>query len=207
MRLCTIRHGESFVNLPDWDGTNFDQGLTGLGKAQAEKVAMWLPALFPEVKAIYGSSMIRVRETVAPLATVYGISPTFEDALREIGTNRWNHVAFSNDEMPTWPGGFWASEQPFVAIGEEGESLMHFRIRVGRFIEALRARHQGETVLVVSHGGVVESIFDHVFNIGPWRRCEIKTQNTAVTLFEYVELPGRGTWRLHFHNRVDHLQS
>lgn len=205
MRLCTIRHGESFVNLPDWDGTNFDQGLTELGKAQAEKVAIWLPMLFPEVKAIYGSSMIRVRETVAPLATTYNLTAVFEDSLREIGTNRWNHLAFGNDEMPLWPKGFWASEQPFVSIGEEGESQMHFRTRVGRFVETLRTQHQGETIIVVSHGGVVESIFDHIFNIGPWRNCEIKTQNTAVSLFEYAKLPHRETWRLHFHNRVEHL--
>lgn len=206
MRLYTVRHGQSFVNLSDWDGTNFDQGLTDLGKEQAANLAGWLPNFLPEVHAIYCSSMIRARETVAPLAAAYDIAPTFDDHIREIGSNRWNHLAFGPDEMPTFPNEFWASERPYAAIGtDEGESMMHFRTRVGRFVEELRVRHHGETVIVVCHGGVVEAVFDHVFNIGPWRRCEVWTRNTAVSLFEYIELPNREKWRIHFHDRADHL--
>jgi broad specificity phosphatase PhoE len=58
---------------------------------------------------------------------------------------------------------------------------------------------------VVCHGGVIEAVFDHVFNIGPWQRSQIWTRNTAVSLFEYVEIPRRETWRLHFHDRTEHL--
>ena len=54
-------------------------------------------------------------------------------------------------------------------------------------------------------GGVVDAVFDHVFNVGPWRRCEIWMHNTAISYFEYVAHPGRETWRLHFHSRVTHL--
>jgi probable phosphoglycerate mutase len=60
-------------------------------------------------------------------------------------------------------------------------------------------------VAAVCHGGVVESVFDHIFNIGPWRRCEIWDHNTAVTYFEYLEQSGRELWRLHYHNRIDHI--
>ena len=60
-------------------------------------------------------------------------------------------------------------------------------------------------MVVVCHGGVIEFAFDHIFNIGPWRRCEIWCYNTGVTHFEYVEHPGREVWRLHRHNRVEHL--
>lgn len=34
MHLYMIRHGQSHVNLPDWDG-GFDEGLTELGQRQA----------------------------------------------------------------------------------------------------------------------------------------------------------------------------
>ena len=49
------------------------------------------------------------------------------------------------------------------------------------------AAHRRQRVLVVCHGGVIEFAFDHIFNIGPWRRCEVWTHNTGVTHFEYVE--------------------
>jgi probable phosphoglycerate mutase len=208
MRLYTIRHGQSFGNLPGADGVNSDPGLTDVGKEQATRLAEWLPKFLPEVDAIYCSSMRRVRETVAPLAVAYVIAPIFEDTLREIGTNRWNHLAYDSDEIPPLTAGFWAAEYPFRAFrGEDGESLMHFRTRIGRFMEELRVRHYGETVVVVCHGGVVEFIFDHVFNIGPWRRCDVKTRNTGISLLEYVELPRREAWRLHFHDRAEHLNA
>jgi probable phosphoglycerate mutase len=82
---------------------------------------------------------------------------------------------------------------------------MHFRIRVGAFIEEIAERHRGQTVVVVCHGGVMDVIFDHIFNVGPWRRCEVWTDNTGLTYFEYVGHPGREVWRLHYFNRLDHL--
>ena len=82
---------------------------------------------------------------------------------------------------------------------------MHFRTRVGLFVEEMTDRHHGQAVMAVCHGGVVDAVFDHIFNVGPWRRCEVWSKNTGITHFEYVELPLRETWRLYFQSRVEHL--
>ena len=50
MHLYMIRHGQSYVNLHDWKGGNTDEGLTALGKAQAEALGRWLPK---EIKSIF----------------------------------------------------------------------------------------------------------------------------------------------------------
>jgi probable phosphoglycerate mutase len=84
---------------------------------------------------------------------------------------------------------------------------MHFRVRVGHFLEDLIEKYHKQVVLAVCHGGVIELAFDHVFNIGPFRRCEVWCKNTSVTYFEYVEHPLREAWRLHYHGRVEHLQN
>ncbi|MEZ4664715.1 MAG: histidine phosphatase family protein [Caldilineaceae bacterium] len=81
---------------------------------------------------------------------------------------------------------------------------MHFRT-VGAFVEDLLARHQQQTVLVITYNRVIELVFDHMFNIGPWRRCEIAVQHTAITHFEQINLPRREHWRLHCHNCIEHL--
>ncbi|MFQ5421884.1 MAG: histidine phosphatase family protein, partial [Anaerolineae bacterium] len=88
---------------------------------------------------------------------------------------------------------------------EGGESLMHFRVRLGQFLEEITQKHKGETVVAICHGGVIEMTFDHVFNIGPWRRCEAWTKNTGITRFQYVEIPEREVWRLYYHSRAEHL--
>ncbi len=82
---------------------------------------------------------------------------------------------------------------------------MHFRARVGLFIEEVAERYRDQAVVAVCHGGVIETVFDHVFNIGPWRRCEVWSHNTGITHLEYVAHPERETWRLRCHSRVEHL--
>ena len=207
MQLFLIRHGQSYVNLPDWSGTDWDQPLTKLGNEQATALAGWLPQELPNVDTIYASTMQRARETVAPLASAYDIPVRFDDRVREIGNNKLDHTPWAVEEHPGEYASFWASERPFapVMVEPRSETLMHFRVRVGVFIEELVEGHHGQTVLVVCHGGVIEFAFDHIFNIGPWRRCEVLTHNTGVTHFEYVEHPGREVWRLHSHDRIEHL--
>jgi probable phosphoglycerate mutase len=202
-----IRHGQSYVNQKEWAGGNTDEGLTDRGLRQAAALSTWLPQKLADVDAIYCSTMLRARETVAPLAAIYEIEVQYDDRLREVGNNKLDHTAWPSDDLPEYSE-FWGSERPFSSITpdrEGGESLMHFRIRVGNFIEGLIDKHREQTIIVVCHGGVIEIAFDHVFNVGPWRRCEVWTHNTGITRIELVEHPTRETWRLHYHSRTEHL--
>jgi broad specificity phosphatase PhoE len=206
MHLYMIRHGQSYVNLPDWKG-GFDEGLTELGQSQAAALASWMPGSVPHVDAIYCSTMKRARETAAPLADAYGLTISFDERLREVGTSRIDHTPWPSESLLAYAD-YWASERPFASVTpdqEGGESLMHFRTRVGLFVEELVSRHRDQVVVAVGHGGVIEITFDHVFNVGAFRRCEVWNHNTGVAHFEYVAHPRRETWRLHAHNRVDHL--
>lgn len=208
MNLYLIRHGQSFVNLKEWEQGNVDAGLTVLGQRQAAALGAWLPRHIPHVDALYASTMARARETAAAANAAYALPIHFDDRLREVGNNRFDHSPWPNEDLPKDYADFWGSARPFSPVvlkGDLGETFMHFRTRVGLFIEEITAAHRGQTVLVVCHGGVVEAAFDHIFNIGPWRRCEVWDHNTAVTHFEFVEHPGREVWRLHYHNRIEHL--
>lgn len=207
MHLYMIRHGESHVNLKDWDGGNIDVGLTELGRQQAATLARWLPEKLPEMDALYASTMQRAHETAEIIAAAYSCSIRRDDRLREIGNNRLDHTAWPADALPMDYADYWSTERPFSSIVptvEGGETFMHFRTRVGLFIEEMVERHVEQVVVAVCHGGVIEASFDHIFNVGPWRRCEIWNHNTGITHFEYVAHPRRETWRLHYHNRVPH---
>lgn len=207
MHLYMIRHGQSYVNLRSWKNGNTDEGLTDLGKRQAAALAAWLPGKLFEIDALYCSTMKRTRETAAPLLEAYDTPIRYDDRLREVGNNRFDHAPWPSEDLPEY-GEFWGSERPFSSITpdrEGGESFMHFRVRVGTFMEELIERHRGETVVVICHGGVIEAAHGHIFNIGPWQRCEVWTKNTGIAHFEYVEHPGRESWRLHYHNRFEHL--
>lgn len=224
MHLYFIRHGQSYVNLKDWENGNVDEGLTELGQRQAAALAAWAPGGLPTIDALYASTMRRASETAQALADACNCEIRYDDRLREIGNNRLDHSPWPNDALPKEYADYWASERPFATTTptmEGGESYMHFRTRVGSFVEELVYQYtdqiiheptdgsdakQEKVIVAVCHGGVIESAFDHIFNVGPWRRCEVWDHNTGVSHFQYVDHPSRETWRLHYHNRIDHLR-
>lgn len=209
MQLYFIRHGQSHVNLKEWNSGNTDEGLTDLGERQARALGEWLPQEIERVDIIYSSTMRRARETAGFVAEAYGKEIQYDDRLREIGNNRLDHSPWPNDGLPAEYADYWASERPFspvTPIVDGGETLMHFRTRVGLFMEEVVQRHADEIVIAVCHGGVIETAFDHVFNVGAFRHCEVWDSNTGLSFFEYVNHPRRESWRLHYHNRIDHLR-
>ena len=208
MHLYLIRHGQSYVNLKEWTGGNQDTGLTELGHQQAAALGQWLPGKLETVDALYASTMRRAQETAAYVAQAFNVNVIADDRLREIGNNRADHLPWPSDDLPEYSD-YWGSERPFASVTparEGGESLMHFRTRVGAFVEDMIEKHRSQVVVAVCHGGVIELMFDHIFNIGPFRRCEVWCKNTGVTRFEFVEHPRRESWRLYYHSRSDHLQ-
>ena len=64
MHLLLVRHGQSYVNLKDWDQGYVDVGLTPLGQRQAASAAQWL-AQNARIDALYTSTMARALETTA----------------------------------------------------------------------------------------------------------------------------------------------
>ena len=133
MHLYLIRHGQSYVNLKDWQGGNTDEGLTELGQRQVAALAAWLPQGVPHIDALYVSTMRRAQETARPITDIYSVTPHFDERLREIGNNRRDHSAFPSDGLPQQFADYWASERPFSTIApamQNGETFMHFRARV-----------------------------------------------------------------------------
>ncbi len=208
MHLYFIRHGQSYVNLKEWTGGNKDTELTELGHQQAAALGAWLPTELRHIDVLYASTMNRAQQTAGYVARAYGIDIIPDVRIREIGNNRADHTAWPTDDLPEYSD-YWGSERPFASVTparEGGESLMHFRTRIGSFIEDMIELHREQVVVAVCHGGVIEMAFDHIFNTGAFRRCEVWCKNTGITRFEYVEHPRREAWRLHYHSRADHLQ-
>lgn len=209
MHLYIIRHGESLTNLPDAikDGGIYDLGLTERGHAQAAALAQWLPynILTPDV--LYSSTLMRTRETTDPIEKVLGLQAIYDDRIREIGNNLPDGRPVTAEEKISYTE-YWASGRPFASSTSSinGETLLHFRTRVGLFLHEIIEKHAEQVVVVVCHGFVIDTMMDTAYNVGPFRNCEVWTSNTGVTHLQYIQHPGRERWRMHYQNRVEHLR-
>jgi probable phosphoglycerate mutase len=99
-------------------------------------------------------------------------------------------------------------EFPYLSTApsiERAESYMHFRSRIGVFLNEMIERYPEGRVAAVCHGGVVNAVFDHVFNVGPYRRCEVWVRNTAYCHFQYRFIEREEPWLLHECGCTEHL--
>jgi 2,3-bisphosphoglycerate-dependent phosphoglycerate mutase len=209
MELIIIRHGQSYMNLGNWDTIDtMDAPLTELGQKQASALRDWLQEKNPKADALYASTMLRTRETAEHVSKGLGLDPVFDDRIREFGNSHHDGTPVEEKALPRNYTNKRTSEAPFaptVTDVDNAESWMHFRIRIGQFIHDIYDKHPDETVYVVAHGGVISAVFDLVFNVGAYKQNGVSTENTGWTRFKYHPKKSFADWILYDHNRVDHL--
>lgn len=141
-----------------------DPELSMAGREQARRLADYLAA--ETIDAIYCSPLRRARETAAPVAEAFSLPVHVLEGVAEYdrASNAYvpvEELKASND--PRWleiRDGVWTSDE---------ETEQEFVQRVVAASEEVVARHSGQRVLVVCHGGVINAYLAHVLGLGARR--------------------------------------
>src|SRR5690606_30035692 len=126
------------------------------GRQQARRLAHRL--VHQDISAIYVTPLRRTQQTATPLAARLAIEPRAEPDLREVHLRAWEGGPSSRhvgDGHPTARRPL-AEERWDVIPGAEPTDA--FAARVRGAITRIAARHPDETVVVVSHGGVIGQV-------------------------------------------------
>jgi probable phosphoglycerate mutase len=153
-RLCLVRHGETNWNREKRAQGQLNIPLNVKGLAQAEALAGELAR--ERFDHIYSSDLKRALQTAAPIATALGLPIRRSVALREKSDGLWEGLTFADVARlyPEEHALYRERRRDFVIPG--GESLEHFAARISAQLRAIAARHEGETVLIVAHAGVLD---------------------------------------------------
>jgi glucosyl-3-phosphoglycerate phosphatase len=197
-RLLLWRHGRTAWNAEGRIQGQHDAKLDETGRAQARAAAKRLAARKPD--AIVSSDLSRASDTAAELVALTGLTPTYDVRLRERAFGAWETLLASEIEE-RWPDG-WARWRRGEPIDEAGvERIEHMTKRAGEALLEIVERHPGETVVLVTHGGVVRHGIEAVLE---WP-VQVVYSVSALSNCHWSELrfhPARG-WRLHAHNVGD----
>lgn len=200
-RLCVIRHGETAWNAEGRVQGQTDVPLSALGEAQALALAGALAG--ERFAALYASDLARVRQTAAPAASVLGLAPRLEAALRERHYGKFETLTYAEarERFPRDFARFKAKELDYDFEG--GESLARFNERALACVAAIARRHAGEQVLVFTHGGVLEMVRRHALGIGLAAPRDFEIPNAAIN---WIEVSGEG-WRVQAWAERGHLDA
>ncbi|MEV6840742.1 histidine phosphatase family protein [Streptomyces sp. NPDC051133] len=154
MRLLLVRHGETPSNVDHLlDTAAPGPALTPLGEAQAAA----LPAALAgeDIEALYASTLIRTRQTAAPLAAARRLPVTVRAGIRELsaGDLEMRHGHSPEGERYLRTVFAWAAGDTALRIpgGESGEEAL------ARYdaVVAEAAASGARTVAMVSHGAAI----------------------------------------------------
>jgi probable phosphoglycerate mutase len=157
-RILAIRHGETAWNVDTRIQGHLDIPLNDTGRWQARQLARALAARDP-IHAIYSSDLQRAHHTAHAIATATSAPLVMHAGLRERGFGRFEGKTYAEIEQH-WPeeSERWRKREPHWAP-EGGESLTQMRERVTRTLHELVARHAGEQIALVAHGGVMDQLY------------------------------------------------
>ncbi len=156
-RLIAVRHGETAWNVDTRIQGQIDIGLNATGLWQAERAGRALAD--EDIGVIYASDLARAWQTAEAIARPHGLAVQPEPRLRERAFGHLEGMSFAEIEsMLPEDARRWRERDPeFEPVG--GESLLTFRDRVTRVAAELAARHPGQLVTLVAHGGVMDVLY------------------------------------------------
>ena len=155
--VIVIRHGETDWNVQGRFQGQLDVPLNALGLRQAERMADRLAR--ERVEVFYCSDLQRARQTAEPAAQRLALAAEPDAGLREQHFGVLEGLSF--DEVKArHPRHFaeWLRHDPDYAL-PDGESVRTFHARAIAAVQALAARHAGQTLAVVTHGGVLDMLY------------------------------------------------
>lgn len=199
-RLCLVRHGETAWNAEGRVQGQLDVPLSAVGLAQARAVAAALAG--ESFGAIYASDLARVRQTAEPAAARLGLGVRLERALRERHYGMFERLTYVEvkERYPAEYARFRDKDLDFDFVS--GESLRAFAERALACVAALVERHAGESILVFTHGGVLEMVYRHATGRGLSSARDFEIPNAALNR---IEVAG-GAWRVAAWAEVSHLE-
>ena len=196
-KIFLVRHGEAEGNYYRRCQGQFDAPLTDLGRQQAETLRARFAGV--ETAAVYASDLQRAADTVSIAS---GQRAAADKRLREVCFGVWEGRAWGNicREYPEEIENFLFTPYRFAVPGSE--SLDAVSKRMEEALLEIGARHEGETVMVGSHGMAIRVLTAKLMGIPRERLGEIRTpDNTAVSLVIYEN----GRLRSESYNDTEHL--
>ncbi|PKO37518.1 MAG: histidine phosphatase family protein [Betaproteobacteria bacterium HGW-Betaproteobacteria-4] len=199
-QICLVRHGETEWNAERRIQGQIDIGLNETGQRQALAAGRWLkPA---GIVALYSSDLKRAWTTAQAIGAELGLVPAPVPEMRERRYGVFEGLTY-DEAKAVHPDGYAAFEGRNANYDfENGESLVAMFARVTGKLKELAARHPGETIAIVLHGGVLDIINRFVRGNALEAPRDFLIPNAGISWIATVN----GEWSLKTWGETDHLE-
>lgn len=198
-QLYLIRHGD-YIDLEDGKYLD-DPGLSPERVRQTELLRDRL-ARTGEIKTdvLIASPLRRAHESAQILASTLG-QPVIPD--KELEEWRSDDGSLSPEEFSARWQQVPESQRPFFRWVTNGETWLEFAVRIQQALNRLLQEYEGKTMVLVSHGGIIQASFVYFFGLNAANTPGVSIENTSLT--QWVKPENTQKWVLKRFNDYQHL--
>jgi alpha-ribazole phosphatase len=183
LRVVLVRHGEPEASARGLCYGRLDVDLSPQGRRQMRRVARLLSNA--PLAAVYCSPRRRARESGQIVAAPHGLVPRPENRFREINFGSLEGLTY-DQAAERFPEVYKAwMERPTKVEFPGGESLSTMRVRVVAAAGDLMRRHRGQTIAIVSHGGVGRILLAEALSLDSRHLFRMEQSYGAVSVIDY----------------------
>ena len=182
MRLLLIRHGESTANAEGRLQGHLDIPLNDRGRLESDLLAERLSRL--TIDALYTSPLSRARDTAETVANRLGLDVVERPALMERDVGEL--AGLTREEIraryPEYVRARAAGDSNVTVAGYESDDELAQRVM--RVLEEIVGEHPGQTVAVITHGGVIAVACRQTLQMPVARPGPFAVSNAGITTFD-----------------------
>ena len=182
-RVYLIRHAEAEGNIYRRAQGQYDGAVSAKGLRQIAALAERFRG--ERIDALNSSDLSRTRATAGAITKYYDIPLRLDRRLREIDLGPWEDVPFG-DLLYRDPVRMHAfNDDPGAWRVDGAETFSEVTKRIRGAVEDLAARHDGQTIVCVSHGMAIRSLLADIEGVPSKEMHRVPHgDNTAVSLLE-----------------------
>lgn len=185
-KLIIVRHAEAAGNCQRFFQGHADGQVSDKGRLQLEQLAERFRDI--DFDVLYSTHLSRAVDTAEAVNRYHGLTRQDNDGFIEIDGGDWEGVKYA--DMPArWPvrSLLW-SRYPWLFHAPHGESMKQVYRRVSRAALETAAKHDGQTVVVVSHGCAIRCLLCWAKGWRVRRITEVNwCDNTGITTIDITD--------------------
>ena len=182
-KVYLIRHAEAEGNIYRRANGWYDGRVTAKGRRQIAALAERFRDV--SIDALYASDLSRTRETAGAITKYNELELRPEPLLREIRMGQWEDRPWGNltREFPEAMAAFNDDPDNWRVPG--AETFPELKQRIKGIVRELAARHDGQTIVCVSHGMAIRALLSDLLGVASAEihKCP-HGDNTSVSLLE-----------------------
>ena len=200
MRLILVRHGQTDYNLHRRYQGKRNVSLNQTGREQTKRLANRLSA--EKMDSLHSSDLTRCVQTAESIAGIHSLKIHEDACWRELSFGEWEGMSYAEIEA-AWPELLqkWQTDPAHVSP-PKGESFVQLAARVSSALDEMRSHHAEQTVLLVTHGGVIRALLCLALGIDLNRHWQFEVASASVSEISYY---GEGAI-LKLFNDTSHLR-